>query len=268
LADLVPGALLAILAAVYLLAPNRKNILILGTDRRPNAAAQAARSDTLILATFLPARPYVGMLSIPRDLWVEIPGYGPNRINAALFLAEADQPGSGPDAVAATVRSNFGVDVDGYLLIEFGEFVRFVDTLGGVVVELPAPMAGYPAGPVRMDGTAALAFVRDRKGSDDFFRMQRGQIFLRALLRSAAHPLTWPRWPVAILSLLATVRTDVPPWEWPPLGLALLRVGPDGLDGRVIDRGMASGVTTSAGAQVLAPDWSRINPVLMEVFGQ
>jgi LCP family protein required for cell wall assembly len=264
----VPGALLALLAAAYFLAPDRKNILILGTDRRPNAAEEAARSDTLILATFLPQRPYVGLLSIPRDLWVDIPGYGPNRINAALFLAEANQPGSGPDAAVATVCSNFGVDVDGYLLIEFGEFARFVDTLGGLTVELPAPMAGYPAGPVRMDGTAALAFVRDRKGSDDFFRMQRGQIFLRALLRRAAHPLTWPRWPVALLSLLASVETDVPLWDWPRLGLALLRVGPEGLDGRVIDREMASGFTTAAGAQVLAPDWSRINPVLLEMFGQ
>jgi LCP family protein required for cell wall assembly len=256
------------LAAAYLLAPIRTNILVLGTDRRPSEAGEAARSDTLILTTFLPLKPYVGMLSIPRDLWVEIPGFGPNRVNAAFFLAEAQQPGTGPQAAMETIQANFGVDVDGYVQIEFSEFVRFVDALGGVVVDLPAPMSGYPAGPVLLDGVRALAFVRDRKGSDDFFRMERGQIFLRALLRAAANPGTWPRWPAAFLALLVAVDTNIPVWDWPRLGFSLLRTGPGGIDGRVIGRDMASGFTTDAGAQVLAPDWTRINPVLLEMFGQ
>jgi LCP family protein required for cell wall assembly len=264
----LPGALLGLLAAAYLLAPIRTNVLIIGTDRRPGEASEAARSDTLILTTFLPLKPYVGMLSIPRDLWVDIPGFGPNRVNAAFFLAEAQRPGTGPQAAMQTIRSNFGVDVDGYVQFEFGEFVRFVDALGGVVVNLPAPMSGYPAGPVLLDGVRALAFVRDRKGSDDFFRMERGQIFLRALLHAAASPKTWPRWPFAFLALLGAVETNVPVWEWPRLGFSLLRTGPGGIDGRVIGRDMASGFTTDAGAQVLAPDWTRINPVLMEMFGQ
>ena len=267
-AMVLPGALLGLLAAAYLLAPIRTNVLIIGTDRRPAEASAAARSDTLILTTIDPLRPYVGMLSIPRDLWVEIPGSGPNRINAAFFLAEAQTPGTGPAATVETVRTNFGVDVDGFLKIEFGVFARFVDILGGVVVDLPAPMSGYPAGPVVLDGTEALAFVRDRQGSDDFFRMERGQIFLRSVLRAASSPGTWPRWPSALLALLAAVDTDVPIWQWPRLGFALLRAGPGGIDDRVIGREMVSGFTTAAGAQVLAPDWSRINPVLLEMFGQ
>ena len=267
-ATVVPGALLGLLAAIYLLAPIRTNVLVIGTDRRPADAAAAARSDTLILTTVVPLRPYVGMLSIPRDLWVDIPGDGPNRINAAFFLAEARVSGTGPAATMETVRANFGVDVDGYLRIEFSEFVRFVDILGGVVVDLPAPMSGHPAGPALLDGAEALALVRDRRGSDDFFRMERGQIFLRSLLGAAASPRTWPRWPAALLALLAAVNTDVPVWQWPRLGFALLRAGPDGIDGRVIGREMVSGFTTDAGAQVLAPDWARINPVLLEMFGQ
>lgn len=266
--SILPGALLGVLAAAYLLAPIRTNVLILGTDQRPSQSGEAARSDTLILTTFLPLKPYVGMLSIPRDLWVDIPGFGPNRINAAFFLAEAQRRGAGPQAAMDAVRTNFGVDVDGYVQIEFGEFVRFVDALGGVVVDLPAPMSGYPAGSVRLDGVQALAFVRDRKGSDDFFRMERGQIFLRGLLRAAASPWTWPRWPAALLPLLVAVDTSIPIWEWPRLGFSLLRTGADGIDARVIGRDMATGFTTAAGAQVLAPDWTRINPVLLEMFGQ
>jgi LCP family protein required for cell wall assembly len=240
---------------------------LLGSDRRPGAGT-SARSDTLILTTFVPSDPYVGMLSIPRDLWVEIPGRGPNRINAAYFLAEADRSGSGPRAAVETVRANFGVDVHAYLVLEFSGFVQFVDALGGVTIELDRPMGGYSAGRHHLDGTQALAFARDRMDGDDFFRMEHGQVLVRSLLRTAVSPLSWPRWPLALPALATAVRTDLSPLEWPRLGLALLRAGPGGIDSRIINRDMAHGFTTGAGAQVLAPDWSRINPVLLEMFGQ
>ena len=76
--------------------PGRVNVLILGLDTR-EPGSNLGRSDTMILTTFLPAEPYVGLLSIPRDLWVIIPGWGENRINAAHFFAESEFPGSGPD---------------------------------------------------------------------------------------------------------------------------------------------------------------------------
>ena len=262
------GLALGLSSAVYLLAPFRTNILILGADRRPVETSTASRSDTLILLTYIPLQPYVGMLSIPRDLWVEIPGFGANRINAAAFLGEAARPGQGPRAAVETVRSNFGVDVDAYLSIEFTALVRFVDALGGVDIELASPTGGYPAGRHRLDGTQALAFARDRKGSDDFFRMERGQILVRSLIRGSMGPAAWPRWPLALAALISAVETDLPIWEWPRLALALLRAGSAGIDGRVIGRDMVNGFTTEAGAQVLAPDWSRINPVLLEMFGQ
>ncbi len=262
------GILLGLAAGIYFFAPIRTNVLLLGSDRRPAEASTATRSDTLILMTVIPTRPYVGMLSIPRDLWVEIPGYGPNRINAAHALAEAAQPGSGPEAALETVRANFGVDVQGYVRLEFTGFVRFVDAFGGVDVELASPMAGYAAGSHHLDGIQALAFARDRMGTDDFFRMERGQILLRSILRAGLNPLSLPRWPVAFVALLTAVDSDIPSWLWPRLALAILRAGPGGIDARVISRDMVHGFTTNAGAQVLAPDWSRINPVLLEMFGQ
>src|SRR5512143_2909425 len=93
----------------YFLAPLRTNVLIMGIDRPPEGTA-ISRTDTLILMTVAPLKPYVGMLSIPRDLWVKIPGVGENRINTAHFFAEAQQKGAGPAAAMQTIRQNFGVD--------------------------------------------------------------------------------------------------------------------------------------------------------------
>ena len=262
------GLVLGLGAAVYLLAPIRTNLLLLGVDRRPDESTTASRSDTLILVTVIPTRPYVGMLSIPRDLWVDVPGFGPNRINAAYFLAEAELPGSGARAAVDTVRSNFGVDVHAYASLEFTGIVRFVDALGGVDIDLATATGGYDEGLHHLDGTQALAFARDRMGSDDFFRMERGQILMRSILRSLIRPASWPLWPGAGAALLTSVRTDLPVWDWPRLALALVRAGSGGIDGRVIGRDMAVGFTTPAGAQVLSPDWSRINPLLLEMFGQ
>jgi LCP family protein required for cell wall assembly len=261
------GLVLGLSLAVYLLLPLRSNILLLGIDSRPEESL-ASRTDTMVLATVIPTRPYVGMLSIPRDLWVAIPGVGENRINTAHFFAENALPGSGAEAAKETVALNFGVDVPYYVRIRFEGLVRFVDALGGVEIELAEPMAGYEAGRHQLDGEQALAFVRDRKGTDDFFRMQRGQIFLRAVLRRGISPLSWPRLPAAGAVLLTSVDTDLPVLLWPQVGLAVVRSGPEGIDGRTITREMARGFTTAGGAAVLAPQWDAINPVLLEMFGQ
>ncbi|TFH33904.1 MAG: LytR family transcriptional regulator, partial [Anaerolineales bacterium] len=120
------GVLLGLLLGVYFLFPGRINVLLLAIDRTPEGSA-VGRSDSLILTTTVPSQGYLGILSIPRDLWVSIPGVGENRINAAHFFAEADQPGSGPAASVATVAINFGLDLDYYIRIQFDGFRAFVD---------------------------------------------------------------------------------------------------------------------------------------------
>jgi len=264
---LLPGLALGLCIALYLMGPWRTTVLLLGIDRAPEGTA-VARSDTMILLTIVPAAGYTGMLSLPRDLWVTVPGAGANRINTAHFFGESLAAGEGPRLAADTVRENFGLDVDGYARLSFDGIVESVDALGGIVVDLPTPMSGYSAGRHRLNGTQALAFVRDRAGTDDFFRMGRGQLFFRAALRQMANPLTWPRLPLAAAALLRSLDTDLPPWEWPRLAFALVRSGPDGIDGRTITREMVSPFQTNQGAQVLEPNWDRINPVLMEMFGQ
>ncbi len=241
--------------------------MLLGIDRSPTGT-NLGRSDTMILTTVVPPQPYVGMLSIPRDLWVNIPGNGDNRINTAHFFAEAEMAGSGPAAAVRTVHENFGVDVDAYVRFNFEGLISVVDALGGVSIELETSTGGLSPGIHVLDGESALAFVRDREGSDDFFRMAHGQIFIKALLRKMSNPLGWPLLPGAFLSLINHVDTDLSPWVWPRLLVAVLRSGPGGIDALTISREMVQGFTTAEGAQVLAPDWSRINPVLFAMFAQ
>jgi LCP family protein required for cell wall assembly len=261
------GVVLASALSLYTLVPWRTTLLLLGVDRAPQGTL-AARSDTIILLTCLLACACAGMLSLPRDLGVSIPGAGPHRINTAHFYGESGAPGGGPPLAVQTVREPFGLEVDGYARVTFDGIVESVDALGGVVVDLPQAMSGYLAGQHRLDGRQALAFVRDRAGSDDFARMQRAQILLRAVLRRAADPLTWPRLPRAAIALLRSIDSDWPLWEWPRLALALLWAGPEGIDGRTITRAMVRPFVTGQGALVLDPNWDIINPVLMQMFGR
>ena len=261
------GLLLGIAISIYLLMPLRTNILILGIDRSPEGSA-LARTDTMILTTVIPQDATIGMLSIPRDLWVQLPDGQSNRINTAHFFAENIEPGSGPDSAKEVVERNFGVDVHYYVRFQFDEFVAFVDALGGIPIEFQESTAGYSPGDYILNGEQALAFVRDRMGTDDFFRMSHGQLFIKALLGHLIKPANWTRTPAAILSLIAALDTDLPIGLWPRIGFTVLRTGADGLDFRMITREMASGFVTQSGAQVLAPDWSKINPVLLEMFGQ
>ena len=251
----------------YIIFPIRTNILLLGIDDRAPGSA-VGRSDTMILATFEPVKGYIGMLSIPRDLWVQVPGHGENRINTAHFFAEAQQKGSGPQAAKQVVQVNFGVDVGYSIRVRFDNFMQIVDAMGGIQITLTEPMSGYPAGTHRLDSDQALAFVRDRAGSDDFSRMGRAQLFLRSLVVSALSPASIPHWPEIARIGLSALETDIPVYFWPRLGLALLFTGANGIDARVISRDMVFPFQTSEGAQVLAPNWDAINPVLLEMFGQ
>ena len=212
--------------------------------------------------------PYVGMLSIPRDLWVNIPGVGENRINTAHFFAEASDPGSGPDATLETVRQNFGIDVGYYVRIKFDGFKEIFDAMGGLNITLEEPMSGYPAGSHHLDSAQALALARDRAGSDDFFRMARGQLILKSVFRQILSPASWVRLPAVLASISNAVDTNLPFWLWPRLATTMLRVGPDGIDNRTIARTMVTPFTTNQGAMVLLPNWDAINPVLLEMFDQ
>ena len=127
---------------------------------------------------------------------------------------------------------------------------------------------GFPAGPQHLNGSEALAFVRERSSSDDFNRMLRTQILFAAVLKKVLYPSNWLSLPRFVVSLTQVVQTNIPVWQWPRLLFALLRAFLAGMDSQTITREMVIPFQTSQGAQVLAPNWDVINPLLRRMFGQ
>ncbi len=263
-AALVGLLLLACLSA-YLLFPAKTTLLLIGIDYIDDGT-RVARSDTIMLAQVDPLPPRVSLLSIPRDLWVAIPGQGENRINTAHFYAESLQPGSGPVALRRTIDQNFGVDAPYYVRVQFRGFRDVVDAMGGVDIYLDEATAGYPPGQHHLTGRKALAFVRSRADSDDFQRMGQGQMMLRAMFQTMLNPLKWLRLPAIIRAGLNAIDTNLPAWHFPRIAMALLRLGPAGIDSHIVDRNMTTPFTTSEGAQVLLPDWGQIGDLTRRLF--
>jgi anionic cell wall polymer biosynthesis LytR-Cps2A-Psr (LCP) family protein len=143
-----------------------------------------------------------------------------------------------------------------------------VDALGGVDIDLGSPIGGFPAGTHHLNGEEALNFVRERSSSDDFSRMVRTQILITAIVKKAINPSSWLSLPQLVYSFTQVIDTNIPVWQWPRLLFALLRAFIFGLDTQTITRDMVSPFQTSEGAQVLAPNWEVINPLLKRMFGR
>jgi LCP family protein required for cell wall assembly len=169
---------------------SRMNILFMGLDYRDWAVGEGPpRSDTMILVTIDPVTKSAGMLSIPRDLWVNIPGFNYGKINTAYYLGEAYQtPGGGPALAMQTVENFLGVEIPYYAQVDFGTFVRMIDEIGGVVVDVPEEIRidllgdgqdtikTLEPGRQTLPGEWALAYARNRDNGDgDFDRARRQQ---------------------------------------------------------------------------------------------
>ncbi len=255
----------------------RVNILILGTDRR-DEGERAARTDTIMVASLDPVARRGLILSIPRDLWVFIPGYGEGRINTAYFYGELN--GQGPALAKETVEANLGIPIDHYVLLDFEGFKKIVDTLGGVTIDVEAPIRdhifpddnyGYktiyiPAGRQEMDGEMLLQYVRTRHGGDDFERMRRQQQALRALAQRAFDLDLLPRLPALIDTALDAISTDIQPLEILALANLGSQIGLDGLEMKAIDESFTTPFVTLDGAQILLPDKTGIEAILEELF--
>jgi len=170
------------------------NFLVVGSDSRAGLSQQdlnrvatrrvdGQRTDTIMLVHVSPARKQAVVVSIPRDLKVDIPGHGQDKINAAYAFG-------GPDLLVKTVESNLGVPINHYAEIDFAGFLKVVDAVGGVRLcndtghELNDSFANLHMAPGcrNMSGVQALAFVRARHIDSDFGRIGRQQQFLRAVM--------------------------------------------------------------------------------------
>jgi polyisoprenyl-teichoic acid--peptidoglycan teichoic acid transferase len=175
----------------------RVTILLLGLDYRDwSGEKDYSRSDTMILLTLDPAAKTAGILSIPRDMWVAIPGFQHGKINTAYYLGEAHKlPGGGPALAIKTVEQFLGVPINYYAQIDFGAFVSFIDEIGGVTIDVPNQIIIHLQGqdgikgkktlqPGRqvLPGEWALAYARNRYTEDgDFDRARRQQQVIMAI---------------------------------------------------------------------------------------
>ena len=173
----------------------RVTLLIMGLDYRDWQSKEGPpRTDSMILLTVDPLSRTAGMLSVPRDLWVNIPGgfkYG--RINTAYMLGEAYKlPGGGPALAMKTVEHLLGVPIDFYAQIDFEAFIKFIDEMDGVKVDVPNkitidPLGGsntyrLKPGPQVLNGELALAYARARHTEGgDFDRANRQQQVIMAI---------------------------------------------------------------------------------------
>lgn len=195
----------------------------LGSNNPANAQFGSAsltpgqRSDTIILARIAPATRQVELLSLPRDLWVNIPGKGMNRINSAFD--------SGPNLLIKTVQADLGIPINHFVEVNFDSFQAITDAVGGVKFYFPTPAKDHysllnvpHAGCVLLTGQQALGFVRSRhyeyykngswhfEAESDLARIQRQQAFIKKMLKKAQSEFTNP---IALNSVIAGVTKNL-----------------------------------------------------------
>ncbi|HEU5317322.1 MAG TPA: LCP family protein [Chloroflexota bacterium] len=209
---------------------SRLNVLLMGVDRRPNQTTDGPRgnSDTLLLVSIDPLAHTAAMVSIPRDLYLPIPGLGQEKINAAYREV-------GPELSVRVVGDLVGQPVHRWASIEIPAFARTIDAIGGVLVDVERPIRDdeypaenfairrifLPAGLQWLNGEEALWYARSRHGSNDFDRAARQQALLLALKERARDRRTLAMATTLIQSLADAVQTDLTPREL----LALSRLG-------------------------------------------
>jgi LCP family protein required for cell wall assembly len=207
-----------------------------GLDER-GAPGEDINSDVFMLARIDLDRLSVRALSIPRDLFVEIPGFGYDKITRAYDFGQEANGGDAKSGMAVmmdTVAVNFGITVDEVVLTTFSGFERLVDAFGGIDVNNPYDLYDgeyptldygykeiyYPAGWLHLDGAQALEFARTRHQDGDDGRVMRQQLILRALLERARAPELADALPSLLAEHRRTVRTTLNRAEQLALALA------------------------------------------------
>ncbi|MGW4858920.1 LCP family protein [Kocuria palustris] len=167
-------------------------ILLLGSDKRPEGGGElgreGARADSIMLLHIPADGGEIYVMSVMRDTWVDIPGVGEAKINAAF------QNGGMP-LMVETLEGHFGTRIDEVMSVDFEGFEGLVDALGGVTVDVPQSFTSdsgteYPAGPMEMDGETALTFARERHSfaDGDYTRVANQRAFIQALLDRFLEP--------------------------------------------------------------------------------
>lgn len=265
-------------------ADNRRiTFLLLGVDQRPDDPSPP-RTDNMIVVTVEPETNQVGMISLPRDLFVPIPEYQySGKINTAYYLGEVNKyPGGGGALAKKTVSEFLGYPVDYYVKINFDGFIDAIDAIGGIDVVVPKTIHDeeYPtldygietfhieAGPQHLDGETALKYVRTRHADDDFQRSGRQQQVLLAVKDKLIENKLLT--PVRLLELLRVVSNsvehDIPATRLPGLLALASRIQLDQIEQLVIDTRYARIDANSKFGWILVPDREKIRPAVDQIF--
>jgi len=258
-------------------------VLLLGTDRR-GPEGSTDNTDTLMLFSLDPAAQRIVILSIPRDLYVEIPGHGQERINATYAWGEQD--GTGGLALARqTVSATLGIPVQHAVSLDFNVFVTLIDAIGGVDVDVPYDISdptypdsgiGYdpfylPAGQHHLDGATALKYARTRATPGGDFDRTARQRQLVLVVRDrvtqfdllpgliAQSPQLWS-------ALQSAFETDLTLGEIVDLAVIASRTPADQITTAAIDETCTQPWVTPGGASVLVPIPDAIDALITDLF--
>ena len=262
---------------------SRVTILVLGLDYTDWRAGDTAHSDTMILLSIDPITNEASMLSIPRDLWVNIPGFNYGRINEAYFNGDAyNLPGGGAELARQTVEQFIGVPVQYYAVIGFSAFIDFIDEIGGVIVtpdqyvkiekfggaqeEILEPGKMYS-----LDGALALAYARERHTEGgDVDRARRQQEVILSIKSRLVDDHNLPeliaKAPALYQDLSSGISTNLNLQEAIQLGLLALQLDTSKIKQGVINYEMAIPATSPNGEKILKPIPDKIRVLRDELF--
>lgn len=254
------------------------SVLVLGTEQAP-ADAGPQLTDSMMVMSFDPQSKTASLMSIPRDLYVDVPHFGHDRINTAY-------ENGGVDLAKLTVEKYFGVPIEYYAIVNYDAFVQLVDAVGGVDVVVPPGVTGhgiydptYPnpqenqntlfqlaAGPQHLDGATALKFIRERHSfaNGDFTRQADQQQVLLALKSALISPANWVHFGSIMNDVFNAVQTNVPYHDMPRLAAQVLQLPKTSIQTAVLTNAVTD--ATINGGDVLIPNASAIHQAVAQNF--
>jgi len=254
--------------------------LLTGLDKREwESDTGPGLTDTIIVAFLDVREEKAGLISIPRDTWVEVPEFGPYKINQAYSLGEAyGYPGGGPGLLMDTAGNLLGIDIDYYIQVDFEAFVVLVDAVDGVLVDVPQEILVWPNAEMEGDmkrimpgkqvlpGNLALGYVRTRDTDEgDFGRTKRQQQVLVGLQKKVFSydilPVVIPRLPAIYRDLSSNVETNLTLSQIISLGWAVKDINPQSLHTRIIKEPVVEAGINERDQYVLIPDIEQIRNI-------
>lgn len=257
------------------------NIVVLGSDRRPDW--DDWHTDVVQVVSIQPTLPSVTVLSIPRDLYVYIPGFRMSRVNFADMYGELyHYQGGGPALIQQTLLYNLGIPIHHYVRTDFDGFIGIVDAMGGIDIPVHCRLHDYwpypdengefhvkvmEPGMQHMDGQTALWYARSRKTTSVFDRERRQQQVLQAIWRKSRDmDDLLPRLPQLWAQFNNMVVTDMDLTEVAQLAEIGLRLERQNIRFRNIGYQQVTPWTTPYGGSVFLPNWPEIEPVVREAL--